>query len=194
MADKIQNIGVTSDGIKVSLTIREPVAVVDNGANSKIAMSLEERGRRHKECNRKCAQKRRDRQREENKTQVVNKERYPRVQGDVSEQTTQQQFNSVMDELVLESNNERKVKIHDKFKWTKYYYDDYPITLQFQNTSKYWMDWIMVKPSNFNSAGNGLFSCLKIMKGTTVTIYMGIEKKGLMKNVSTFLKRNIVTL
>ena len=194
MADKIQNIGVTSDGIKVSLTIREPVAVVDNGANSKIAMSLEERGRRHRECNRKCAQKRRDRQREENKTQVVNKERSPRVQGDVSEQTTQQQFNSVMDELVLESNNERKVKIHDKFKWTKCYDDDYPITLQFQNTSKYWMDWIMVKPSNFNSAGNGLFSCLKIMKGTTVTIYMGIEKKGLMKSVSTFLKRNIVTL
>jgi len=78
MADKIQNIGVTSDGIKVILTIREPVAVVDNGAKSKIAMSLEERGRRHKECNRKCAQKRRDRQREEIKTKVVKKQRSPR--------------------------------------------------------------------------------------------------------------------
>ena len=74
MADKIQNIGVTSDGIKVFLTIREPVA-----------MSLEERGRRHKECNRKCAQKRRDRQREEIQTKGVKKQRSPREQGDVSE-------------------------------------------------------------------------------------------------------------
>ena len=183
MADKIQNIGVTSTGIQVFLAIREPLAI-----------SLEERGRRQKECNKKCAQKRRDRQREENQTKVVKKQRSRREQGDVSDQTTQQQLNSVMDELVLESNNERKVKINDSFKWTNCYYENYPITLQFQNTSKYWMDWLMVKQSNFNSAGNGLFSCLKIMKGTTVTIYMGIEKKGLMKNVSTFLKRNIVTL
>ena len=178
MADEIQNIGVTLQGIKVLLTIREPVAGVDNGAKSKTAMSLEERGRRHKECNRKCAQKRRDRLNEEIKTKEVKKQRSPREKGDVSEHTTQQQLNSVMEELVLESNYERKQKINDRFKWTNCYDEDYPITLQFQNTSKYWMDWLMVKQSNFNSAGNGLFSCLKIMKGTTVTIYMGIEKKG----------------
>ena len=110
MVDAIQNIGVTSDGINVLLTIRETVAVVDNGAKSKNAMSLEERGRRHKECNRKCAQKRRDRKREEMKTKEVKKQRSPCEKGDLSQHTTQEQLNNVMEELVLESNNERREK------------------------------------------------------------------------------------
>ena len=39
------------------------------------------------------------------------------------------------------------------------------------------MDWLMVKESNFKSAGNGLFTCVQIDKGTTVTYYMGNEKE-----------------
>ena len=38
------------------------------------------------------------------------------------------------------------------------------------------MDWIVVKESNFKIAGNGLFTCVKTLKGTTFTIYMGNEK------------------
>ena len=35
----------------------------------------------------------------------------------------------------------------------------------------------MVKESTFKNAENGLFTCVKILKGTTVTIYMGNEKR-----------------
>ena len=62
---------------------------------------------------------------------------------------------------MLYSKNERKQKMNDRFERKNRYKEKYPITLQFQKASKFWMARLMVKKSNFTSAGNELFTCVK---------------------------------
>ena len=65
MKEQSTKIVSTGDGCHVFISIRETVNVVHNGIKSTKAISLDERDRIHKECNRKCAQKIRDRKKEE---------------------------------------------------------------------------------------------------------------------------------
>ena len=69
-----------------------------------------------------------------------------------------------------------KKKSEEKFKWKQVYGESYPITLQFNTADNEWIDWLEVKRSRYEDAGNGLFACVDIPVNARITVYMGNEK------------------